>query len=87
MASTVTRKPTRRTDAGAVYVFTGSGPNWTQQAYIKASNAESGDHFGNNVALSNDGNTLAVAAYWESSAATGVNGNAADNSLPQAGAV
>ena len=74
-------------DAGAVYVFTGSGPNWTQQAYIKASNAESGDHFGNNVALSNDGNTLAVAAYWESSAATGVNGNAADNSLSQAGAV
>jgi hypothetical protein len=74
-------------DAGAVYVFTGGGANWTQQAYIKASNAESGDHFGNNVALSADGNTLAVAAYWESSASTGVNGDQADNSLPQAGAV
>jgi hypothetical protein len=74
-------------DAGAVYVFTGGGSNWTQQAYIKASNAESGDHFGNNVALSADGNTLAVAAYWEPSAATGVNGNQGDNSLPQAGAV
>ncbi|NOT25066.1 MAG: hypothetical protein HOP16_03085 [Acidobacteria bacterium] len=73
-------------DAGAVYVFTGGGSTWTQQAYIKASNAESGDHFGNNVALSADGNTLAVAAYWEASAATGVNGNQADNSLPQAGA-
>jgi hypothetical protein len=74
-------------DAGAVYVFTGGGANWTQQAYVKASNAESGDHFGNNVALSDDGNTLAVAAYWEPSAATGVNGNQADNSIPQAGAV
>ena len=74
-------------DAGAVYVFTGRGANWTQQAYLKASNAESGDHFGNNVALSNDGNTLAVAAYWESSAATGINGNEADNSISQAGAV
>lgn len=74
-------------DAGAVYVFTGRGPNWTQQAYLKASNAESGDHFGNNVALSADGNTLAVAAYWEASAATGINGNEADNSMAQAGAV
>ena len=74
-------------NAGAVYVYTGSGADWTQQAYIKASNAGGGDHFGNVVALSADGNTLAVAAYWESSAATGVNGDQADNSIPQAGAV
>ena len=74
-------------NAGAVYVFTGSGANWTQQAYIKASNADGGDHFGNVVALSADGNTMAVSAYWESSAATGVNGDQADNSIPQAGAV
>ena len=73
-------------NAGAVYVYTGSGANWTQQAYIKASNAEGGDHFGNVVALSADGNTMAVAAYWESSGATGVNGDQADNSIPQAGA-
>ena len=74
-------------DAGAVYVFTGGGANWTQEAYIKASNADSGDHFGNYVALSADGNTLAVAAYWEASAATGVNGDQSDNSLRLAGAV
>ena len=30
---------------------------------------------------------MAVAAHWESSAATGVNGNQGDDSLPQAGAV
>ena len=33
-------------DAGAVYVFTRRGTKWTQQAYLKASNAESGDLFG-----------------------------------------
>ncbi|MBI2189020.1 MAG: FG-GAP repeat protein, partial [Acidobacteria bacterium] len=74
-------------NAGAVYVFTRSGNTWAQQAYIKASNTGNGDHFGNAVALSADGNTLAVAAFWESSAATGVNGNQNDNSIPQAGAV
>ena len=74
-------------DAGAVYVFTGGGANWTQQAYIKASNADFGDHFGNVVTLSADGNTMAVAAYWEASAATGVNGDQEDNSLRLAGAV
>jgi hypothetical protein len=74
-------------NAGAVYVFTAAGNSWAQQAYIKASNAEAGDQFGNAVALSADGNTLAVGAFWESSAASGINGNQNDNSLPQAGAV
>jgi hypothetical protein len=74
-------------NSGAVYVFTRSGNTWAQQAYVKASNAGNGDHFGNMVALSADGNTMAVAAFWESSAATGVNGNQNDNSIPQAGAV
>jgi hypothetical protein len=74
-------------NAGAVYVFTKTGSAWAQQAYIKASNTGSGDHFGNAVALSADGNTLAVAAFWESSRATGINGDQNDNSIPQAGAV
>ena len=74
-------------DAGAVYVYARNGAAWTQQAYIKASNAEAFDQFGNALALSADGNTLAVAAAFESSGATGINGNQADNSRPQAGAV
>jgi hypothetical protein len=74
-------------DAGAVYVYTRAGDTWAQQAYIKASNAEAFDQFGNAVALSADGNTLAVAASFESSGATGINGNQLDNSRPQAGAV
>jgi hypothetical protein len=74
-------------NAGAVYIYTRSGAQWTRQAYIKASNTGAGDYFGSYVALSADGNTLAVAAHWESSAASGVNGNQNDDSLPQAGAV
>jgi hypothetical protein len=74
-------------NAGAVYVFVRSGATWAQQAYVKASNSGSGDHFGNAVALSADGNTMAVAAFWESSGATGVDGNQTDNSIPQSGAV
>lgn len=74
-------------NAGAVYVFARSGNTWAQQAYVKASNAGNGDHFGNVVALSADGSTMAVAAFWESSGATGINGNQDDNSIPQAGAV
>ena len=73
--------------AGAVYVYTRQGQAWTQQAYVKASNPGLNDHFGSSVALSRDGNTMAVAAHWESSAATGINGNQNDDSLPQAGAV
>ena len=74
-------------NSGAVYVFVRSGDDWTQQAYIKASNPGQSDMFGMSLALSGDGNTLAVAAPWEASSATGVNGDQNDDSLPQAGAV
>ena len=74
-------------NSGAVYVYVRQGNTWTQQAYIKASNPGRSDTFGLSLALSRDGNTLAVAAPWESSAATGVNGNQSDDSIPQAGAV
>jgi hypothetical protein len=72
--------------AGAVYVFSRTRTTWAQQAYIKASNADAGDQFGWSVALSHDGSTLAVGAQSEGSAATGINGNQADNSAPDAGA-
>ena len=73
--------------AGAVYVFARNGNTWAQQAYIKASNPRMGAEFGHVVAISADGNTLAVSATGDSSNATGVNGNQADSSIPQAGAV
>ena len=71
--------------AGAVYVFTRNGGVWTQQAYLKASNTDAGDEFGIAVALVDD--TLAVGARQEDSNATGVNGNQADNSMSEGGAV
>lgn len=54
--------------------------------YIKASNTGAGDHFGSSLALSADGNTLAVGAYNEDSNATGVGGDANDNSAVNRGA-
>ncbi|NND60785.1 MAG: integrin [Gammaproteobacteria bacterium] len=73
--------------AGAVYVYARNGGTWTEDAYIKASNAESGDGFGFDVALAADGMTLAIGAPAEDSAATTINGDASDNSLISAGAV
>jgi hypothetical protein len=73
--------------SGAVYVFIHDAGTWIQQAYIKASNAEAGDAFGGSVALSSDGSTLAVGAAGEDSVATGVDGNAGDNTAPESGAV
>jgi hypothetical protein len=81
--------PTNNTapSAGAVYVFTRSVATWTQQAYVKASTIGAGDQFGFSVALSSDGNTLAVGAIGEDSSATGVGGSETDNSATNAGAV
>jgi len=72
--------------SGAVYVFVRSGAGWAQQAYVKPSNPQMGAEFGHVVALSADGNTLAVSAYGEASKSTGINGNGEDHSIPQAGA-
>jgi hypothetical protein len=65
--------------AGAAYVFRYDAAGWSQESYLKASNSEAGDNFGYSVALSGDGKTLAVGAYAEQSAATGINGDQADN--------
>ncbi len=73
------------TDSGAVYVFRHNGTNWVQEAYLKASNTDAGDNFGFSLALSGD--TLAVGAYHEDSAATGINDDQADNAASDSGAV
>jgi len=55
---------------GAVYVFAREGGTWTQEAYIKASNPETDDIFGEALAL-HDG-LLVVGAPFEDSAAAGL---------------
>lgn len=65
--------PGRNADAGSAYVFVRSGDTWTQEDNRTASNAGAGDEFGTSVALSNDGNTLAVGAPFEDSSVTGIN--------------
>lgn len=74
-------------NAGAAYVFVRSGVNWSQQAYLKASNAESSDFFGGSVAISGD--TIVVGADHEDGNQTTItNGPTAtsDNSLSVSGA-
>src|SRR4030095_13112676 len=68
-----------------------------QIAYLKASNPDVEDHFGCGgvldghagwgVAISSDGNTMAVGAPHESGGAKGLNGNQGDNSMYGSGAV
>ena len=72
--------------SGAVYLFLRSSGVWTRQAYVKASNSQAGDGFGSGLALSGDGNTLAVTAQWEDSNAPAINGNQLDNSATDSGA-
>jgi len=74
-------------DFGAVYVFIRSGTVWAQQEYIKASDSDVGDQFGNSISLGDDGNTLAVGAVFEGSMATGIGGDDTNNDLGGAGAV
>jgi hypothetical protein len=73
------------TDSGAVYVFRRTGADWQQEAYVKASNTTAGDELGRDIALSGD--TLAVGAQREDSAAQGVDGNDDDNAAQDSGAV
>jgi hypothetical protein len=71
--------------AGAVYIFQHTAIGWSQQAYLKAPNADAGDQFGSAVVLVDD--LLLVSAPGEASAATGVGGDQSDNSVSGNGAV
>lgn len=68
------------TGSGAVYTYRKGANGWVEDAHLKASNAEQADAFGTSIALSTDGTTLAVGAIGETSIATGINGDQADNS-------
>ena len=61
-------------NAGAVYVFEYNGTSWSEEAYLKASNAQAEDKFGGeqSLVISQDGLTIAVCAEGEDSNALGL---------------
>lgn len=76
-----------KTSSGAAYVFRRTGSTWAQEAYLKASNADSNDYFGASSAISGD--SIVVGAMWENSNQTTITngrGASANNSVGSAGA-
>lgn len=74
-----------RHSSGAVYVFSRDGTEWSQEAFIKSSNADAFDKFGNSISLYE--NTLAVGASWEASNTSGIDGDQNNNDAERSGAV
>lgn len=72
---------------GRAYVFTRIAGIWTQQAILVSSNRRSADYFGQAVAISSNGELVAVSAPYENSNATGINGDQTNHSANAAGAV
>ena len=73
------------TGSGAAYIFRRTGSIWVESDFVKASNSRNFFNFGSAVSISGD--TLAVASVSDSSASPGIDGDQADTSLPNAGAV
>jgi trimeric autotransporter adhesin len=73
--------------SGAAYLITHTHDAWTGSRfiYLKASNTGAADRFGMAVAMSDKWQV--VSAEFEDSSATGVNGDQADNSAADSGAV
>lgn len=59
--------PDNSSNAGAVWIFIGSGSSWTQKQIITSPDASA--KFGSSVALSADGNTLAIGGPQDTSGA------------------
>jgi len=54
--------PNGLTDAGAAYIFTGSGNSWVQTAKITGNDARASDIFGHSVSLNSAGNVALIGA-------------------------
>lgn len=58
------------TDTGSAYVFLRSGTNWTQEAKLVALDKAASDRFGNNVAITANGNRVVVGSFNADAGAT-----------------
>jgi hypothetical protein len=70
----------------AAYVLARSGATWRHESRVQAQGAVAGGAFGVGVALSADGAALAVGGFFDSSAATGIDGNPTAGGAPGSGA-
>jgi hypothetical protein len=73
-------------DSGTVRVYVRAGTTWSLQATLTALNVQASDQFAASVALSADGNTLAVGAPFEGGDRNSTP-EAFNNNAPRAGAV
>ncbi|HWN66512.1 MAG TPA: hypothetical protein VNM90_02670 [Haliangium sp.] len=71
--------------SGAAYVYRRSGSSWVEEAVLEAPGAGEADRFGDSVSIAGD--TLAVGASGEDSAATGIDGDEDDDQASDSGAV
>jgi hypothetical protein len=71
---------------GAAYVFVRSGSTWSQQAFLKSSNAGPNDTFSERLSLSGDGSVAVISASVEDGSAKGIDGRDDDAAI-DAGAV
>ena len=74
-------------DSGAIYVLTRENDLWQQQAYIKPDNTKRENNFGEVLAISQDGHTIAVGVPQENSNAIGIDGDGSNNNSSKSGAV
>ncbi len=75
------------TSSGAAYVFARKDGKWSQQAYVKSFNTRDNDQFGWALAISRDGNTIAIGSHLEDSDASGINSDMNGTGAEDSGAV
>ena len=51
--------------SGAAYIYVRSGSTWTQQAILRASDAQEGDYFGYSTSINSDGTYALIGAFQE----------------------
>ena len=76
--------PYNTPNSGAVFVYERVGGQWVVDTYLKPTVIGAGDQFGRSVAVY--GPTIVVGAMFESSDATGVNGDASNDNAQESGA-
>ena len=80
----------RDTSTGAAYVFVrDASGKWSQQVWLKAINTRKNDQFGESIAISGDGNTIAVGSIFGAGAggSKGVNADPNDDAVSGSGSV